>query len=341
MTRLSNSGVDKYEQCPKKWYYHYVDGIRDRRVGSALFVGGYIGQTLEMILFSKKDELTPEEEELRGTDPYEYFDRLMSSYTERDSGETFDLADSELVRYYKSDYNPEIYQDIDLELIKKYREEFNVPEFDIMEQMDQYKKEKLSNSMYSYINFCIWLSLRRKGHMIIDAYFRDIHDNIKRVYATEKEINLDNGCGDTVIGYIDLIVDWQTEDMDEPKKILFDFKTSSSKYALNSVLTSQQLSLYDYVEKIGTCGYIVFIKKLAKARNKEVYSVKTQVVIDEIPMKDKVNVVRNIDNVLTKIDNAEFPKNKASCFAYGRLCEYASICNYGERNQFHYTKGDK
>jgi hypothetical protein len=55
MTRLSYSARDKYEQCPYKYYLHYVMGYRSELMSSALCFGNALDLALNNLLEGKDD----------------------------------------------------------------------------------------------------------------------------------------------------------------------------------------------------------------------------------------------------------------------------------------------
>lgn len=109
-----------------------------------------------------------------------------------------------------------------------------------------------------------YISLLKKGTLIIEAFFRDVFPLIENVVSTQEEIALINDNGDSVTGYCDAVLKLKGYD----QNIIVDFKTSARKYKDDSVKTSPQLSLYKHSlsEKYNTttAGYIVFIKTINK-----------------------------------------------------------------------------
>jgi hypothetical protein len=112
-----------------------------------------------------------------------------------------------------------------------------------------------------------WLSLRRKGLILLKAYQEQVLPKIKEVICLQKEINLQNEDGDTVIGFLDLAVIWE-----DGKRYILDNKTASRRYDENAVEQSQQLSLYFHAEqeemKLDGAGFIVMLKEINKNRKK-------------------------------------------------------------------------
>ena len=113
-----------------------------------------------------------------------------------------------------------------------------------------------------------WLSLKYKGHYMIEAFEKNVLPKIKKVHATQEKTKLDNAQGDSNIGYCDLIVDM--EGYDNP--VIIDIKTSARNYSEDSVRNSVQLAGYMHVlgpkYKTSLAGYIVFDKNINKNKVK-------------------------------------------------------------------------
>lgn len=112
-----------------------------------------------------------------------------------------------------------------------------------------------------------WDSLRVKGQMFIEAYYKEVLPKIKRVIVVQEPITIKNDSGDEIIGFLDLIVEWE-----DGKVYLMDNKSSKGKYEENSAKEGQQLPLYHYAikdqYKLAGIGYIVLIKKINKNKVK-------------------------------------------------------------------------
>lgn len=209
------------------------------------------------------------------------------------------------------------------------------------------------------------MSLQVKGLLMIKALREKILPKITKVHSTQEAIALGNTdeSGDSFIGFVDFIADYEGYD----KPIIFDLKTSSVKYAPESVQESQQLTIYTYAagDKYNTklAGYIVLSKKIRKIRTKVCsdckhtvvnntsktcnniiansercggawditveFDVDVDVIIDTIPSKTEEIVLDLMDNTHAKIKAGEFPQNPDSCFnkKYHRRCVYYDLCH--------------
>jgi hypothetical protein len=61
--------------------------------------------------------------------------------------------------------------------------------------------------------------------------------------------------------------------------------------------------------------------------NKKNY--KTQIIIDTISEDRRSEVLNKFVVTLDKIKDNQFEKNKKSCYAFGRKCEYYTYCHSG------------
>lgn len=177
---------------------------------------------------------------------------------------------------------------------------------------------ELPNQMQNY------LSLKRKGHKLLEAYFKNIFPSIKEVISIQGEITI-NGydehgevTDDSIYGKLDLIA--LIEHEGEVKKALLDNKTTSEPYAKNSVQTKDQLALYaNGFNDIDFFGYLTLNKK----------NYKTQIIIDQISEEKKEQVLEKFINTLDNIKENNFEKNTKSCYSYGRQCEFWTHCHRG------------
>lgn len=340
MVRLSHSAKELYDTCPTAYRLKYIEGYREKTISSALWFGSAYGETVQMIILDKKEKLTEEEQKIKGKDPYDYFDKLIS--TVEINGELIDLPNAHQARYFKSDYDPDILKDEDWEIIAKYREENEFNEFVDYDFLQQRMKENPDDDEKSFYNLHNWLSLRRKGHYMIKAYIEDVYPKIHKVHEIEGEINMDNGDGDTIIGYLDLDCDFEYEG--EIKRRLLDHKTSSSKYKKTAIMDKKQLLLYNYDREIDELGYIIGLKKIKTPkigkRKGETFS-ETQLLMGKTDYEQEEKIMLEYDEVLTSIKEGHFPKtedDKNCKFMFGKPCPYINIC-YNDDDSNLFKKG--
>jgi hypothetical protein len=173
-----------------------------------------------------------------------------------------------------------------------------------------------------------WLSLLRKGRILLDAYATQILPRIKEVIKIQLDQLASNGSGDELIIKTDMIVVWE-----DGRRILFDNKTSSIKYADDSVATSPQLGIYYETLKaeyrLDACGYIVIPKRIRKTKLPQAEIV---VIIDQVSEESINKTLQSFDDVLVSIKSAEFPCNMDSCTNVFGRCQYYNYCRSGDRS---------
>lgn len=354
--RLSHSQIRLYTECGKKYEYYYKQRLRERTKSSALFFGTAIDKAVEAVV---KDPTV---------DEYAVFDAAWA--TQDINGALVSLVDSLSVNYSKADFDDELLTEQDLvllvakiqELLPALYEESQQEVREVVARCQSFKSQQphrvFRKAENIILNLASWLSLRRKGHVMLKTHREQILPRIKKVHGTQLEISLVNDSGDSVLGYADGLFDWD----EEGNKILFDYKTSSIKYDDDSVSVSPQLALYCHALGLKKAGFIVFNKAIQKNRKKicsvcendgtgarhqtcaaEVAgkrcggkwvetlhpSATVQVIIDEIPESTENMVLENIEAVNKGIKAEVFTRNFGACDAFGG-CVYRNMCYKGD-----------
>lgn len=319
---LSNSQINTYRDCPRKWYLDKVKRLRPNWTSSALIFGSAIDAAVEHYLLTKK------------TDYLDVFENSMRKFQINGVDKTLpeNLLD---VRFTNGD--------VDIDVLKVYFEttypgvwemfcdELGVEAPDIGEFFEYAKqqkrnKNKLSDTEQKLINFISWNSLEAKGIMILDKLREWIDENVEEVHEVQKKIEIENANGDKFIGFLDFIVT-----LKDGRKVLIDLKTSSSPntyYPPQSASESVQLGIYSQEEQVPDVAYLVADKSIRKrhpkVRLKYVEGVITEEHLDEV-FDDIEEVTTEIKANLDK-GKKGFPKNKDSCVKFGG-CQYFSYCN--------------
>ncbi len=197
--------------------------------------------------------------------------------------------------------------------------------------MIEYYKSDLDTTLLSEKELTLplqeqnFLSLSRKGIKLLDSYKKEIMPRIKEVVSVQSELNIkgydESGSetDDSIYGKLDLIAMIE-DDTGAIKKALLDNKTTSEPYPKNAVQKKDQLALYACgYEDIELFGYLTLNKK----------NYKTQVILDTIDSTKKEEVLSKFVDTLHNIKNENFDKNKKSCYAFGRRCEFYTHCHQG------------
>lgn len=343
---LSHTKLNTYKECPKKYKLHYIDKLRPIVIGSPLVFGSAIDKTLEDLLLHNKD-----------TFDFNFRFQKINNVEEY-------LPTSNKVSYSNADYDFDLLKQEDFQ---KLKDELKIE--DVLGEINRSFEEKkefgfknIDPSRQALINYASWLSLYRKGRLMVEAFHRDIKPKIKSVLGTQIEIKLTNNKGDVITGKPDLIAEWVGYD----KPIIIDFKTSSKAYEADSVKLSQQLTTYmhEVSERFldtRTAGYVVFNKRINKVKHQTCKSCgwfeigskarsctvvtsskkrcngewsiqlelkcNTQIIIDEIPVGTEDIVLQDYDTVNEQIKNEEFDCNTDSCHGIYGKCGFFDLCH--------------
>ncbi len=349
--RLSNSAANKFMSCAEEYNLHYNKRLRGKYQSAALFFGSAVDSGMNSLL--KND----------GKDPFDVFDYSWR-FARLDGQEDREyLTDSNKIVYSDKDFDKDLLGDDDINLLKEKTSLITKDEVleyykVLSEKKKQYSWNKLSLSDQKMFNLYNWLSLRKKGHLMIETFKQKIAPNIIKVLDVQRYIKLENEKGDSIIGYVDLICEWKNEGV-----VIFDLKTSSIRYEDESVLTSPQLTLYKAAlydtYKTDKCGYLVLSKTVNKnrvkicsvckydgsgARHKTCSneytgsrcggewietvnpSIDVQVIIDSIPKRTEEIVMQNYEQINKSIKDGNFSRNLNNCVRPWGKCVYFDYC---------------
>ena len=252
---VSYSALECFEQCSEKYRLRYEEKLSSEKIPSPLFFGTAIDAALELFLLKKKVDLSEKELDLLLNETaYSIFNKTMREQ----NGQL--LEKNPLCEYFYSDFDPNILSKGDYQYLTDiYPSVVDWQDFFIY--CKTYIKthgELKIGSKIAFNNLC-WLSLCRKGEMMLKAYEKDILPEIHQVFDIQKEINLTNGSGDQLRGKIDFIASFK----DDPDlRYLVDNKTSSEAYKSDSVANSIQLAIYCEAEACDRAAYAVMEKKI-------------------------------------------------------------------------------
>lgn len=361
MNRLSFSQISKYNQCPRSYRLHYVDKLRERSATAYLAFGSAMDESLNAILldFKKNKTVTRDYKSI--------FDAKWQ--TIEINKKTYALPCSTLVGYAKSDYISELLDENDLLFLGAKSEELGLSEArgltrdgvkELKEKLEEEKSQRqyrpFDPNRHSILNLMNWLSMRKKAHLMLDAYIKNILPEIEEVIEVQKQIELKSECGSSVIGYIDAVVKFKHRD----ELSVMDNKTASQPYAEDSVKTSQQLLLYTYALGLKHASFAVMLKNIRMNRKKVCVECKfesnsshklcnntdangkrcngaweetiypegsTQLIKDEVDEQTQLMVIDNISEINEAINAKVFPKNLSTCKnLYGNPCIYLNLC---------------
>lgn len=320
--RLSNSSINKYLTCPTAWKLHYKEGYRTPKMKSALLFGSAVDKAIEYLVTKNDDE-----EHSKYATAEQCFDyHFTHQYVNNELVNIFELAPE--VEFSK--------KDVDTDLLTE-------------EEMEDESR-------------LWWYSLRKKGHLIVQAARYKVLPLITQVHSTQEKTELKNDEGDSSIGYCDGVFSFEGYN----KPVITDFKTASRPYALDSVKESAQLIQYlhdlsDKYEGTRLAAYVVFLKNPTKTKTKICvkcgndgsgkshktcdnivddkrchgewdiktnFDIEVQVIIDEIPLDKEEIILDNIEMVNNAIKSGVFYKNISKCkdTGFGSPCEFYNLC---------------
>lgn len=214
-----------------------------------------------------------------------------------------------------------------------------------------------------------WYSLKNLGLMMISAYKEKAIPRIQKVHFIQKEILVKSDTEDVIAGVADF-----GATIDDFKRVVIDNKTSSKKYALDSVKTSQQLSLYQYALNADKACYIVLIKdpiktsiKVCEACGDSVtnskvktcnsilkdtkkrcngtlkdtitLSIDVQIIIDDVSEETTNKMLEDFSTLSYNIRTGNFEHNWSACeYQWGKRCGYYEYCKNNDMTGLIKTK---
>lgn len=350
--QVSYSAYECYNTCGYMYYLKYKEKLKPDSTSSAFFFGTAVGQVWQALVLTKKEQLTQQEKKdvFLAQNPKESFRKLM--YNIDINGKRV-LPTDPRVQYYKGDYDGEVLTQDDWSQIDAYGQELGqvLPDGRMVsfeDLIDRYPSG-LMDSDIRYLNIHFFLSLCRKGEMMIDSFQKDILPNVVKVHAVEKPIKIDMSLEtdkpmtDYLMGYLDMKIDYKITDEKLAEKVgvelgsvltvLFDNKTSSARYSSKCLEEKPQLNIYQFAENTKYIGYIVGVKDIKRPkrgeRKGETYA-DIQVVIGEASEVISNQVLDGVNSMLNGIAKKEYPMKTDTCERiYGKKCEYYDYCKSG------------
>jgi hypothetical protein len=355
--RLSHSQVNKYSECGKAYELHYKKKWRVKEQSAALLFGTAIDKACENYLHNK--------------DAVEAHEVFIQFWGEQElNGKSTKLHNCTEIIYSNNDLDLELLNESDYDTIIKTHSIKDVLATidDILQRKDQVGFKKLSENDKQILNLVNWLSMRKKGRLMLSSAINWIDENVVETLGTQVKVDLENEEGDGVLGFADLVARVKGHD----KPIVLDFKTSARAYEENAVVTSPQLALYVFSLKhkyqdTNTAGFVVFQKNIRKNKEKTCSvcghdgsggrhkkcdnlvkgarcngewiekinpEAVVQVLIDEVDEFFQQQVVENYNQINRGIKAEVYPRNWKSCIQYNGtvICPYYSYCHQNKIN---------
>jgi len=352
---MSFSAASTWKDCGERHYQQYIARVKPKEVGASLAFGIAMDVAAGYLLERKQEG--KEQEGIRDCK-----DVFLS---DKDSGWE-NYFDDLSQKYSKADYDLDVLEPADKTLVKQWEKELK-SKVTYVTKDEKVRKKPLTVDETKLFNRVSWLSLKRKGLMMLDAFILEVLPKIKKVIAIQHKIKGKVGNIARIGGYIDLICEFEGYD----RPVVFDMKTSASYYDKDKTMFSEQLLLYlnavgkDLDTKL--VGFIVLLKFMKKDSKCSVCGKKkkkgsryrtcpvekkgqrcggewtvdckghTQVMVDEISKEKQEQGIKSFASTARLATQGVRYMDLRRCFDYG-LCPYFHLCHYNDRDKYIFPK---
>lgn len=257
--RSSYSQSNTYKDCSKFWHNKYKERWDVPHEGASLSFGNAVESAVNELLKGNTDYL-------------EAFTVQMTTSTDR-MGKQTPIFDNPRITYSNQDFDADVLNEADLLKLSEWAVELNINPLGL-DPIELYKEvSKIKSNPYKhtkpgqvlYFNRGAWISLLRKGEVLIEAFKEQFLPRVENVISLQDRVELtDPDTGDSIQGYIDLIL--KLKDIDKP--IIVDLKTAARPYEQSQLDMSEQLTLYVALAgerfKTDLVAYLVLCKQIKK-----------------------------------------------------------------------------
>ncbi len=363
--KLSHTSVKMYSECSKKYFLWYQKNKRPKVTHGALLFGNAVDKALNLLLETKDlDAATA---------------LFKKTFTDGEINRvpTF-LPYSPLVVYGATDFDGELLAQEDIEAFQTYAsglgifpDELSPKDIVIedevaalLEVKKQHGFDYLTPEKKSILAYAHWLSMYRKGEIMLKSYSEKILPKIKQVLAIQKKSSIVNPHGDEITIYLDLIVE-----LHDGTRWLLDNKTTVMEYTEFSPQQSQQLILYYHSEKdeygLDGVGFIPIYKTILKNRTKICSSchkdgsgqrhktcdaeidgkrcnaawyeaikpeARIEMLLNKVPEAAESLVIETFDAAAEGIKAGSFGPNLSACKMGTILCPFYNLCWKGSED---------
>lgn len=340
---ISHSSTSCFKRCPEKHYLQYVLRAKSKEEGASLAFGIAIDHSLCTLLEAKKEEeKLPKLKEVQ---------EIFNEDIRKGWGKAYD---NPKYRYTRNDYVPKVLKKEDWEMISLWEKQLKTSVEVTLKAANQKAYKKMQPAEDQMWSRMCWISLKRKGELMLEAFYNEVLPKIKKVIAIQYKLEGKIGNDLDLKGYIDLICTY--EGYKTP--IIFDIKTAARPYESDSVKLSEQLLMYLAAlgKELDThlVGYLVMSKSIssdvfcgicgtekesrhktcpAKIANKrcggewkEVPKATIQELVDEVSDEEQAQFLRDISNLSAIMESGLRYRNFDSCKDFG-MCNYYYLCH--------------
>lgn len=366
--KSSYSQNNVYKKCPTYWKHNYIDKLEAENRGASTYFGSAVDAAVESLLKKETNYLSV------------FRDRWETAFS---FGERTKILDNPNVIFAHTDFDGDLLTEADFGQLQIWSEELDLlprgtPKdnnklIELFKQISKDKKnpfKKLSPKQLVYFNRAGWISMKRKGEILIEAFKDQFLPKVKNVLSTQQYAKLqDDFTGDIISGYIDMVL--EIEGYDKP--IIFDLKTAARPYEQEDIEITDQLTLYSAMkgkysndaQRFNTdlVGYIVLSKAIKKevegtcivCYNKKTSTHKTcnrkingvrcngewketktpkpevQVMVAQKSIEQVQSTLEDVSNLLVAMKNNIIYKNTDNCNNwYGAKCPFFRKCYYND-----------
>jgi hypothetical protein len=219
--------------------------MRPKHKGSALFYGSAFDAASDVLLH-QRDLLAAKEK---------FTDLWMAQ--EQNLNCKFSKTDLEVRLYEQSDISKLEAAASNLNH-SKAKQGFE-KDCDVIKLLKEIKKMKEQSFMRDltleeerFLHYATVLSMLRKGYLMLDSFYANILPKITRVVSTQTKVDIQDGAGNEITGYIDLLCNMEGYELSNGRKltsedlVVADVKTASATYweKLDNIEDSDQLDGY-------------------------------------------------------------------------------------------------
>lgn len=357
--QTSFSKNSTYISCPKHWWLSYIEKYEATQEGASTYFGSAIDAAVTDLLNGKSFD------EAKVT----FYDRWNKSYSFGESTQIFDNDD--IIFGYK-DFDADLFEPKDLIVMENWAKQSNLAHTaqsikDIVALYSAISKKKrnpylqASSDEMKFFNRVSWLSMKRKGKILLKAFHEQFMPKVRKVVSTQQRATLkDPNTNDSIIGYIDMVLEIDGYS----KPVIFDLKTAGQPYDQEDIDLTQQLTLYaamkgqDYNTDL--VGYVVLCKNIPKTTvstckscgntknsrhktcdalvggkrcggewdEKVVPSPEVQVLVEKKTPQQVNDLLLDIGNIVLAMKNEIVYKNVSKCTSwFGGICPYFNACH--------------
>lgn len=356
--RTSYSQNNTYINCPKYWHMNYIEKWEGSIEGASLYYGSAMDAAVTAMLEKKTDWLDI------------FYDKWNRAYSFGTATQVFDNPN---IVFSNKDFDEYVLEPADMAILQGWAAKLGVTSdpVDLYKDISSRKKnpyKTVSTDELQYFNRASWLSMKKKGKLLLEAFHTDFYPKIKKVVSTQQRGSItDNNTGDSIVGYIDMVLEIDGYS----KPIIFDLKTAAQPYKQEDIDLTQQLTLYSAMKgadyNTNLVGYVVLCKNIPKedvsfcskcnykknGRHKTCDNILTdgsrcngswvdtkickpeiQVLVQEKSQTQIDDLLLDIGNIILAMKNNVVYKNTSKCNNwYGSRCAFYDACYSGDTSK--------